>query len=55
MEESRGNANTDRDSPVVQAMEEGVTNQEPRRNGDTFTPYPFRSPTLEAIEIPQKG
>jgi len=54
MEESRGNANTD-NSPVVQAMEEGVTtNQEPRRNGDTFTPYPFRSPTLEAMEMAQK-
>ncbi|BAT93814.1 hypothetical protein LR48_Vigan02g243300 [Vigna angularis] len=55
MEESRGNnGNTDRESPVVQAMEEGVTNQEPRRNGDTFTPYPFRSPTLEAMEMENK-
>nr|KYP75125.1 Lipid phosphate phosphatase 1 [Cajanus cajan] len=54
MEESRGNANINRDSPVVQAMEDRVMNQEPRRNGDTFTPYSYHSPTLEAMEMGQK-
>jgi len=55
MEESRANANINRELPVGQAMEDRVTNQEPRRNGDTtFTPYSYRSPTLEAMEMGQK-
>ncbi|RDY10562.1 Lipid phosphate phosphatase 1, partial [Mucuna pruriens] len=55
MEESRGNGNINRDSSVVQAMEDRVMNQEPRRNGDSaFTPYSYHSPTLEAMEMGQK-
>jgi len=54
MEESRTNPIINRESPVGQAMEERVTNQEPRRNGDTFTPYSYHSPTLEAMEMGQK-
>lgn len=54
MEESRANANLNRDSPVVQAMDDRVMNQVPRRTGDAFIPFTYRSPTLEAMELGQK-
>ncbi|XP_027365746.1 lipid phosphate phosphatase 2-like [Abrus precatorius] len=56
MEEARANANNNRNSPVVQAMEDRVMNQVPGRNGDAFirTPFSYHSPTLEAMELGQK-
>ncbi|MED6221194.1 Lipid phosphate phosphatase 1 [Stylosanthes scabra] len=54
-EEAQANSNTNRDSPLVQAMEvPGVVNQVPRRNGDTLPPFTYHSPTLEAMELGQK-
>ncbi|KAK7280421.1 hypothetical protein RJT34_25485 [Clitoria ternatea] len=54
MEETRANANVNRDSPVVQAMEDRVMNQVPRRNGDALAPFSYHSPTLEAMELGHK-
>lgn len=51
MEESRASSNINQDSPAGQGMDDRVMNQEPRRNGNTFTPYSYRSPTLEAMEM----
>ncbi|XP_015942141.1 lipid phosphate phosphatase 2 [Arachis duranensis] len=55
MEEARVSSNTNRDSPLVQAMEvPGGVNQAPRRNGDTLPPFTYHSPSLEAMELGQK-
>jgi hypothetical protein len=52
MEESRNNASVNRESPVVQTMDDSrLANQVPRRNGDAFTPFTYLSPTLEAMEM----
>ena len=49
MEESRSNGNVNRESPVVQTMDDRtVANQVPRRNA---TPFTYLSPTLEAMEM----
>jgi len=51
MEEARGNASLNRESPVVEAMVDNrFANQVPRRNIDSFN----RSPTLEAMELGHK-
>ncbi|XP_058738118.1 lipid phosphate phosphatase 2-like [Vicia villosa] len=52
LEESRGNAAGNRESPAVQAMDERtVATRVPRRNGDAVTPFSYLSPTLEAMEM----